>query len=120
MTKIHILLVLSIFLLYSCYSREQTEASFIQAESLLEEHPDSALQLLQTLPTLQELSHKESACYALLLARAIDKCEKSLLPCDSLLNLALRYYDDDENLFNRFSLVLTNKYYICMRTFIKS
>ena len=96
MTKIHILLVLSIFLLYSCYSREQTEASFIQAESLLEEHPDSALQLLQTLPTLQELSHKESARYALLLARATDKCEKSLLPCDSLLNLALRYYDDDE------------------------
>ena len=96
MTKIHILLVLSIFLLYSCYSREQTEASFIQVESLLEEHPDSALQLLQTLPTLQELSHKESARYALLLARATDKCEKSLLPCDSLLNLALRYYDDDE------------------------
>lgn len=96
MTKIHILLALSIFLLYSCYSKEQTEASFIQAESLLEEHPDSALQLLQTLPTLQELSHKESARYALLLARATDKCEKSLLPCDSLLNLALRYYDDDE------------------------
>nr|WP_262908253.1 hypothetical protein [Bacteroides faecis] len=48
------------------------------------------------MPTLQELSHKESARYALLLARATDKCEKSLLPCDSLLNLALRYYDDDE------------------------
>ena len=45
-------------------SKEQTEASFIQAEPLLEEHPDSALQLLQTLPTLQELSHKESARYA--------------------------------------------------------
>ena len=29
--------------------------------------------------------------------------------------LVLRHF-----LFNRFSLVLTNKYYICMRTFIKS
>ena len=94
--KICSILFLGTFLFCACSSRERTETSFLQAESLLEEHPDSALQLLQTLPALQELSHKESARYALLLARATDKCEKSLLPCDSLLNLALNYYDNDE------------------------
>ena len=94
--KICSILFLGTFLFCTCSSRERTETSFLQAESLLEEHPDSALQLLQTLPALQELSHKESARYALLLARATDKCEKSLLPCDSLLNLALNYYDNDE------------------------
>ena len=94
--KICSILFLGTFLFCACSSRERTETSFLQAESLLEEHPDSALQLLQTLPALQKLSHKESARYALLLARATDKCEKSLLPCDSLLNLALNYYDNDE------------------------
>lgn len=94
--KICSILFLGTFLFCTCSSRERTETSFLQAESLLEEHPDSALQLLQTLPALQKLSHKESARYALLLARATDKCEKSLLPCDSLLNLALNYYDNDE------------------------
>ena len=94
--KICSILFLGTFLFCACSSRERTETSFLQAESLLEEHPDSALQLLQTLPALQELTHKESARYALLLARATDKCEKSLLPCDSLLNLALNYYDNDE------------------------
>lgn len=94
--KICSILFLGTFLFCACSSRERTETSFLQAESLLEEHPDSALQLLQTLPALQELSHKESARYTLLLARATDKCEKSLLPYDSLLNLALNYYDSDE------------------------
>lgn len=52
--------------------------------------------LLGTFPATQELSRKEAARYALLLARATDKCEMSLLPCDSILNIALEYYDDEE------------------------
>ena len=53
--KICSILFLGTFLFCACSSRERTETSFLQAESLLEEHPDSALQLLQTLPALQEL-----------------------------------------------------------------
>lgn len=52
--KICSILFLGTFLFCACSSRERTETSFLQAESLLEEHPDSALQLLQTLPALQE------------------------------------------------------------------
>lgn len=96
MYRLYILLFLWTFLFCACSSGDQTHRLFLQAESLLEESPDSALLLLNTIPTSQKLSRKESAQYALLLARATDKCEKSLLPCDSLLNIALNYYDDDE------------------------
>ena len=63
----------------------------------MEEYPDSALRSLDLSPEeIEGLSDKECARYALLLARATDKCKLSLLPCDSLLNVALDYYDDDE------------------------
>lgn len=96
MTKVYLFILLGAFIICGCSSGEQTKKIFLQAESLLDEHPDSALHLLQTFPATQELSRKETARYALLLARATDKCEESLLPCDSLLNIALEYYDDDE------------------------
>ena len=63
----------------------------------MDEYPDSVLQLLNIQPEeIDDFSDKECARYALLLARATDKCKQSLLPCDSLLNVALEYYDDDE------------------------
>ena len=63
----------------------------------MDEYPDSVLQLLNIQPEeIEDFSDKECARYALLLARATDKCEQSLLPCDSLLNIALEYYDDEE------------------------
>lgn len=96
MYRIYILLLLWTFLFCACSSGDQTHTLFLQAESLLEESPDSALHLLSALPQSQKLSRKESAQYALLLARATDKCEKPLFLCDSLLNIALNYYDGDE------------------------
>lgn len=96
MIKNYTILFLCIFLFSACSSNKQTDTLFIHIDSLLEEYPDSALHLLNTLPHPQELSRKESARYALLLARATDKAEKPLLPCDSLLNIALHYYDNDE------------------------
>lgn len=94
--KTHLLLSLFIILLCACSPNKQTERLFLQADSLMEAQPDSALRLLQTLPTSQKLSTRETARYALLLARATDKCEMSLLPCDSLLNIALNYYGSDD------------------------
>ena len=72
------------------------EALLNNADSLLTANPDSALRLLEALPATTKLTRRESARYALLLAQATDKCEKPLLPCDSLLDVALDYYDDDE------------------------
>jgi tetratricopeptide (TPR) repeat protein len=96
MKKIHVALLFGLLLICACSPDRQLESLFLRADSLLMEQPDSALQLLRTLPATQKLSRRESAHYALLLARATDKCEKPLLPCDSLLDIALHYYDNDE------------------------
>ena len=86
-----------LLLLSSCSHKSETGILCSHADALMEEHPDSALRLLNLPPEeIEELSDKECARYALLLARATDKCKLPLLPCDSLLNVALDYYDNDE------------------------
>lgn len=95
--KITPILLSLLLLLLSCSQSNETGTLFLHADALMEEHPDSVLQLLDLPPEeIKELSGNECARYALLLARATDKCKLSLLPCDSLLNVALDYYDDDE------------------------
>lgn len=69
------------------------EALLVRADSLLGQLPDSALALLQPLRT-ERMDRQEAARYVLLLARATNKCFRPLLPCDSLLDIALKYYDD--------------------------
>lgn len=96
MKKQNLILYLLLLSFWACSSDKHVETIFRQADSLLAERPDSALYLLETLADTCNLSASESAYYALLLARATDKCEKSLLPCDSLLDLALDYYDSDQ------------------------
>lgn len=95
--KATVALIAILLSLSSCSHPNEKDALFLRADVLMEEHPDSALSLLQ-LPSqdINELSEKECSRYALLLARATDKNKMSLLPCDSLLNVAIEYYDDDE------------------------
>lgn len=86
-----------LLLFCTCSHNPERESLFAKACLLMEEHPDSALQLLDLPPeAINEWPKKERARYALLLARATDKCKQSLLPCDSLLNIALDYYTDKE------------------------
>ena len=89
---------LSIITLFISCSTDSThvEPALLRADSLITaQQPDSAWQLLQShLPTAN-WTDKETARYALLWAAATDKCVKSLLPCDSLLDVALDYYDCD-------------------------
>ena len=95
--KITTALLTVLLLLSSCSHKSETGTLFSHADALMEEYPDSALRILNLPPEeIEELSDKECARYALLLARATDKCKLSLLPCDSLLNVAFKYYDDDE------------------------
>lgn len=95
--KITTALLTVLLLLSSCSHKSETGTLFSHADAIMEEYPDSVLRLLDLPPEeIEELSDKECARYALLLARATDKCKLSLLPCDSLLNIAFKYYDDDE------------------------
>ncbi|WP_303207807.1 hypothetical protein [Bacteroides oleiciplenus] len=95
--KITTALLTVLLLLSSCSHKSETGTLFSHADAIMEEYPDSALRILNLPPEeIEELSDKECARYALLLARATDKCKLSLLPCDSLLDVALHYYDNDE------------------------
>lgn len=83
-----------LFMLAACErNHPQVEAILQKADILMEEHPDSAFVLLDSLHFREQLSKKETARYALLLAKATDKTYQSLIPCDSLLKFALSYYD---------------------------
>ena len=85
---------LLVLLMAACErSHPQVEVVLQQADALMEAHPDSAFSLLDSLHYRQPMSKKETARYALLLAKATDKTYQSLIPCDSLLNVALRYYE---------------------------
>lgn len=81
---------------FACGSRHSSNLLLHQVDSLLEVRPDSALAVLQNIASTKKMTEQDRAYYALLMAAAIDKNEFPLLPCDSLLDFALDYYDDDD------------------------
>lgn len=91
----NIYIVYLLVILGSCSPKQGTNPVLQQVDSLLEEHLDSALTLLKSFPSPQQLSEADYAHYALLMTVATDKQEQSLIPCDSLINFALDYYDED-------------------------
>lgn len=92
----NIYIVYLLVILGSCSPKQGTNPVLLQVDSLLEEHLDSALTLLKSFPDPLQLSEADYAHYALLMTVATDKQEQSLIPCDSLINFALDYYDEDE------------------------
>lgn len=97
MTRIYsFLTLLCLYLFVSCTYNKHVEPLLAEAESLVQSSPDSAYRLLAALPVDSGgWSCGQVARYGLLLARATDKCMKPLLPCDSLLDVALEYYADN-------------------------
>lgn len=62
------------------------------AERLMEEHPDSALTLLQTIPTNTISGERRRALHALLLSQALDKNYIDITS-DSLISPVIDYFD---------------------------
>ncbi len=81
--------------LFGC-NRHSSNPLLHQVHSLLEVRPDSALTVLKNLSAVEEMPEVDRAYYALLLAEATDKNALPLLPCDSLLDFALDYYEDGD------------------------
>lgn len=77
--RLALLPIVALFLLpAACHRTDgRAEALLNNADSLLTANPDSALRLLEALPATTELTRRESARYALLLAQATDKCRKT-------------------------------------------
>lgn len=87
------LLCLLAVCLFACGHRS-SHPVLHRADSLLKaRQPDSAMILLKSLPAAKRLPKADRAYYAILLAAATDKLELPLLPCDTLLNFALDYYN---------------------------
>ena len=93
----NILFILTILLLLACTAcyrstRHVTE-NLSQAEELIWTAPDSALHILESIPTSRHLIGKEQADYVLLLSLAQYRCYIPV-SSDSLINLAIEYYKD--------------------------
>lgn len=83
------------WLCLSCIPQRPNHPLLGKAASLMEAHADSAFSVLKSIGSLGNMTPEDKADYALLLAEATDKSGYSLLPCDSLLNIALHVYDED-------------------------
>lgn len=94
--KLYSIVALS-FLLIACgHSSRQAKEILGQAESCMNESPDSALRLLHTIPSPQTLRGKERAAYALLYTQACDKNYLALAD-DSLIRIAVDYYGKEQS-----------------------
>ena len=83
-------------LLFSCTPKDASEI-FDRVEKYMETCPDSALLLLNQISQPEKLQGKECADYALLLTQARDKNYLDSLQSDSLIKLAVDYYQDSDD-----------------------
>ncbi len=85
------------YMLVSCVSEHHSNQLLGSVDSMLSSDPHGALRLLKTENPSSLSSEEDLAYYALLMVQATDKSELKLLPCDSLVDVALRYYDKGIN-----------------------
>lgn len=82
-----------IFILISCSPTPNAIVdSLSQAQKCMEAYPDSALKILQEIPSPEKLHGKAQADYALLMTQAMHK-NNIKYTSDSLISIALEYYD---------------------------
>ena len=92
--------------LFSCMRQENPlPAELSRAESVMWEHPDSALSILRSMPQSSLSSGKNYATWALLLAQARDKVYGKRLPdslnipsSDKLVQDAMDYFEKEDDL----------------------
>ena len=92
--KVFIALSVLLCVTFQSCSRSRGNPNLTLADSLMSTAPDSALRILQGMDVVDLQERGEVARYALLLSKARNKCLQSLAPCDSLLEIALDYYDN--------------------------
>ena len=92
--RLNICLFLLILLCTSCNEcTTNMEPKLLKAETLLQSHPDSALQLLEEMYPPVEMNAYNQAYYYLSLAEAHSECEEALSPLDSLIDWTIDYAD---------------------------
>ena len=80
----------------ACTETTGYNTTLVQADSLMNLHPDSALNMLESISTDSLKTKADRAYHALLLTQARDK-NYIVQTDDSLIQVAVRYYDTHEN-----------------------
>ncbi len=80
----------------------------VQAEQLLENHPDSALRLLKSIPNQKLFFRADKALYALLYSHALDKNE-IIVDSDTLIRIATDYYNQSDPLHAGYAWLLRSR-----------
>ena len=110
MKRLGYFLLFYIIVLAGCNRQTGYERLLVEADSLMEQHTDSALRLLESIPDVMDKSDDASrAYYTLLLTQARYKCYQPV-PADSLMRSAVRYYEQSDNP----SLLCRAYYYLAM------
>lgn len=87
---------LALLFLSAC-TRPQSSIKLVHADSLMQSSPDSALSFLQKINSKELVSPEDRAYYALLVTQARDK-NYILQTDDSLILIAVQYYDSIKNI----------------------
>ena len=95
-----LVLIIMACMLYGCHDSKVNAPDLLLAEELMEEHPDSALTLLKQIPDSFYTKGQEQALYCLLLTEAMDKTFATHTT-DSLIAIAVQYYDHTKDLSNK-------------------
>lgn len=98
----------SLCLLSGCHRQELPHSALLYADSLIELYPDSALFYLKNLD-VSRFSKSDKVYYGLLLTQATDKNYLPLLLCDSLVDVALDYYDEGDGLLRAKALLYKSR-----------
>ncbi len=87
--------------LTACVQNEAVKKRLMSVESIMEEHPDSALSVLRSMDSVAVNQTKETqVLHALLMSQAFDKNFIDVKD-DSLISIAVRYYEESEDLHHR-------------------
>ena len=102
MKKLYSLIVLLLILLFgACSDPKHVIEPLHRAEALMNEYPDSALNLLKGIAQTELQTQEHRARYALLYSQALDKNFIDLTS-DSLINIAVDYYKDRDDVRAKF------------------
>lgn len=100
--KIHKFLVNVLILITFCTCTVSTDytSALKHAEDCMNDQPENALTALQNIPYPEQLSNQQYALWCLLITQAQDKCYITH-DTDSLINIAVRYFDKDDNSYRK-------------------
>ncbi|MCI9284668.1 MAG: hypothetical protein HFJ91_02450 [Muribaculaceae bacterium] len=113
MSQIRYILVVFIVisLLAGCGGAVKSDTELDRAESFVDTCPDSAIAVLQAYPTDSTVPAALRARHALLLSRALYK-GMYVIDSDSLIDIALSYYDATDNVVARMHGHMVKGYYL--------